>query len=125
MAVLTLSGVHIARVADLSTVVRLNAGVELEQSGGRMVRRVSGANGRQRSIRRPGRAISLSVTAPRIDRTTRETLEAWEGDTCLLRDGRGRVVFGFYAEPDFEELPGPPLCDVQLLFQSLTVDLFA
>jgi hypothetical protein len=125
VAAVHLAGVYLARIADLGTVLRLNRGVALEEGGGRRARQSVGANGRLRLIRRPGVNRPLTVKASRVDRRTRELLYVWEAQEALLRDGRGRVVFGFYVEPDIVELPGLPVCDVTLRFQPLSVEVFA
>lgn len=122
MASVTLLGVYLAPVADLTTQLHLNAGVELSDAPHSRVEARSYSAGRVRMITRPGQDRSLTVSVRRIDRATREQLEAWTGVLLLLRDGRGRKVYGFYATPAFAEQPGEPISAASLTFVQITHD---
>lgn len=122
MASVSLRGVYLAPVAAPSDLLRLNASVELSEvrslPGG--FRR--GANGRTRLIRRAGSDRQLQVSVRRADRATRERIKDWSGLLLLLRDGRGRKVYGSYLDPKFSERPGLPVTDITLTFVELSFD---
>ena len=122
MATVTLSGVYLASVTDLSDVLRLNAGVELSDAPAARVEARRYSAGRVRMVSRPGQDRALSVSARRVDRTTREQIEAWTGLLLLLRDGRGRKAYGFYNAPTFREQPGLAYSDVSLTFVQVSHD---
>lgn len=122
MASVTLQGIYLAPVSDLSNVLHLNAGAGLSESSNARAEARAYAAGRIRRVKRVGKDRTLALTARRIDRTTREQLDSWAGELLLLRDGRGRKVYGFYAQPQFAEQPGLPVCDVSLAFVQVTHD---
>ena len=120
MASVQLQGVYLARVADLSTTLRLNAGVEIASAETVRGGFRNYAGGRVRLITMPGRDRRVTVSARRIDRATREQLTAWAGQLLLLRDGRGRKMYGAFLEPSFTEQQGLPFCSAALTFVEVT-----
>jgi len=54
------------------------------------------AGGRRRVVSRAGKLRNLSVTFPTIIGAQVETLVGWAGQTVLLRDKRGRLVWCVY-----------------------------
>jgi len=54
------------------------------------------AGGRRRVVSRAGKMRNLSVTFPVITSAQWETLVGWAGETVLLRDKRGRIVWCVY-----------------------------
>lgn len=122
MATVTLRGIYLAPIADLTDVLHLNAGVELSDGPDARAEGRRYAGGRVRLIGRVGKDRGLAVRARRIDRATREQLDEWAGVPLLLRDGRGRKVYGFYSAPQFTEQPGLPVCDVALTFVEISHD---
>jgi len=54
------------------------------------------AGGRRRVVSRVGKLRNLSVTFPVLTGAQVETLVGWAGQTVLLRDKRGRLVWCVY-----------------------------
>jgi hypothetical protein len=122
MASVNFRGIYLSRVTDLSDVLRLNATVGLSEARSIPGSFRRGANGRTRLIRRAGLDRSMSVSIGRADRTVRAVLEQWAGELLLLRDGRGRKVYGSYLSPQFAEKPGLPFTAISLTFVELSYD---
>ena len=123
MASVTLYGVWLAPVSDLTDTLVLNGGTTAAGTVGVQgdFRRYAG--GRVRLIRQAGQDESVAVSVSHVSRTTREQLNAWAGETLLLRDGRGRLVFGTYLAVDATENPGLPYCDLSLTFTEITTTI--
>jgi hypothetical protein len=120
MTQITLSGVYLAPVSDLSDLLILNAGVKLTGASGVVGEFRRYAGGVTRLIQRTGGTKTATVTATRVSRTTREKLAGWVGVTLLLRDGRGRCIYGSFLSIDEGENPGPAYCDVSFAFNEIT-----
>lgn len=116
MSQLNLQGVFLHRVAEPAVFVRLNAGVTVAGSNTVRGEFRTYAAGRVRLVTRPGRSRMVEVAARRVDRPTRETLDDWAGQLLLLRDGRGRKVYGSYLEAAVVEQPGQAFCDLSFEF---------
>lgn len=123
MSQITLQGVYIAPVSSLSTLTILNAAVNVSAVPGVLgdFRRYAG--GRIRLITRVGTDHSVSVSITHADRATRETLTALAGQTILLRDGRGRCVYGSFLTLDVQETQGLPYCDLGFTLSEITTDV--
>lgn len=75
--------------------------------------------GRRRVVRRPGRSKTITATFP----TTRERIaqfEEWVGETVMLRDPVGRLIFGVYFEVGQDETDGGEWVDVSLVIEEIT-----
>lgn len=121
MAYVTLQGVYLAPVDDYSLQTVLNAGVQpLSDRSGVLgeFRRFDG--GRVRLITQAGSERGLAVAVSYANRTTRELLDTWKGKTLLLRDGRGRLVFGSFLTLEVTEQVGLPYCDIAFEFVEIT-----
>jgi hypothetical protein len=123
MSHVDLTGVYIAPVSSLSTLTILNAGVTLSEGYGVPgdFRRYAG--GRMRLVTRVGSSTSVSVAITHADRTTREALAALAGQTILLRDGRGRAIYGSFLALDVQESQGLPYCDLAFTLNEITTDV--
>jgi hypothetical protein len=116
MASIQLYGVWIAPADDLGDQLVLNAAVSLTGSKARAGEVRTYADGRQRLILGAAAPAGASVSAARVDRTTREWLDSHIGDLMLLRDGRGRLLWGSYLALDAEEQPGLPYSSLSFDF---------
>lgn len=124
MAYVTLTGVYLAPVDDYTLQTVLNAGVQpLSDRTGVIGEFRRFAGGRVRLITQSGTERGLAVTVSRATRTTRELLDSWKGQTLLLRDGRGRLVFGSYLTLEVTEQVGLPYCDLAFEFVEITTDV--
>lgn len=121
MATVTLRGVYLARVSNLADLLVLNAGVTVAGVESKRGEFRTYAGGRVRLITKAGRGRTVQVSAAHTDRPTRERLNAWAGELLLLRDGRGRKMYGSYLELAAADQPGPGLCTVTFAF--VAVDL--
>lgn len=121
MATVTLETLWLNDAADLSDYLafpymsKLN--VQTSQSG--EVRR--GASGRLRAFSRAGRSREFTVDLPNLTRTEVEWLEEHIGRTLLVRDDRGRKMYGVYftLPDDAHQYDGES--DVQLALSEVTV----
>lgn len=81
------------------------------------------AQGRRRIITRTGSAQTLTATLRQVTSAELDTLEDWRGDLLMLRDHRGRLVFGTFfdmAVTDYTDRSG---YDVAITFQQVTTTL--
>lgn len=81
------------------------------------------AAGRSRIVARPGRRDSVPLVLSQITTADAITLEEdWPGLELMLRDPRGRLWWGFYADARVEEhaSPSEDLHVVSLTFQRTT-----
>lgn len=78
------------------------------------------AAGRLRTITRVGEAQNIGATLRLVSDTDLEQLKTWLGALLLVRDHRGRLMFGTYfklAVVDYEDRSG---YDVTVTFQQVT-----
>jgi hypothetical protein len=122
MASITLQGVYLAPVTDLSDTLRINAGAQVSESPDARAEGRRYSAGRVRMVKRVGKDRQVPLSFRRIDRATREQLDEWSGTLLLLRDGRGRKLYGFYSTVSFQEQPGLAFCDASLTFTRVTHD---
>lgn len=95
MATVTLDYLYLHRASDPSEFLALDLDAEtVTKSKSGEVRRL--ASGRRRAVVRSGSSLSISVELQMVTRSDREVVEAWvaEGALLMLRDPRGRVVWG-------------------------------
>ena len=79
------------------------------------------AGGRRRLITEPSTSRTATVTAANIDRTVADQIVDRRGTVQLVRDGRGRVLFGSFLEVSLEETPGrKDLVSVSLTIHEVT-----
>lgn len=78
------------------------------------------AGGRERLTTRAGAPQALNVSLPAVDRTTIAWLEDHKGALVMVRDPRGRLVWGAYFDLDVDEKPGGVLPDVSFSLRSVT-----
>ena len=64
------------------------------------------AGGRRRLITGPAKPRTASVTAQNIDRAIADEIVSRRGSVQMVRDGRGRVLFGTFFEVSLDETPG-------------------
>jgi len=123
MTMIVLTGVYLAPVSDLSDILVLNAALELSGVSGVMGEFRPYAGGVWKLIRRTGRIKGASVSVTRASRVTREQLALWAGETLLLRDGRGRCLYGSFLSVDEGENTGLPFCDLSFAFNEITTSV--
>ena len=121
MTILTLTKLHIASVADLSDQVIIQAqGFSTQVTDSTTIRRYS--QGRDRAISTPGRTLAFPVTCVHVSRADYLELEERSGTAQLLRDTRGRRVFGLIsALTGTEARAYDRMSGVSFTFTSLTV----
>lgn len=124
MAGITLDRLYLHRADDLATYLAFyTSGRGDQRSLDGEVRAY--ANGRNRIITRAGTARSLPVTVRQATDADLDTLEEWRGELLMLRDHRGRLVYGTYftlAVADYKDRSG---YDVSLEFVESTHDFEA
>lgn len=107
MAEITLTDLWLHDATDLSSFVQLPlnklSSVQGEVAGS--VRRYAG--GRLRFIRRPGDKDSLNVSLVMVSQTTADSINDWTGKLLMLRDPKGRKLFGTYRNVSIGEKAGP------------------
>lgn len=120
MASVTLAEFYIHDAADLSDHVMSHGfgSASYTDVGAGEVRTYAG--GRRRVIRRKGRGQTYELTMPAVSSTVIGWLEEHIGSTVLIRDPRGRKVWGVYFSTDMDYKPGPVAPDVSLTIQSVT-----
>lgn len=102
MASVTLTDLWLHSAADHSDFVRLAQNAEAEVYDQPVeVRRY--ANGRLRSVTRPGTQQTLTFTLPLVSRSDYDELLSRVGSLQLLRDQRGRILWGIIGEVDGDE----------------------
>jgi hypothetical protein len=121
MTSISLTGVWLSPVSDPTDVLTLNRGVSVSDSAGVRGDFRPYAGGRVRLISRAGSVKSVQVSVMHADRTTREALDALTGVPLMLRDGRGRLVFGSYLSLEVEEQQGLPYCDLSFTLTEITI----
>lgn len=72
------------------------------------------AGGRFRSISVEGLLGTQTFTMRDVTDADIETLKSWIGETVLVRDNRGRRMFGTYYEVGYSDRMSPGLYDVAL-----------
>lgn len=120
MASITLSELWLHNGADLADYVTSQgfASQSSDRSARGEVRTYAG--GRQRIIRRAGTPDRITVTLPSVSRAVVTWLEDHAGQLCLLRDPRGRKIWGTFWTVSVSEKAGSALPDVSLELQSVT-----
>lgn len=119
MASVTLTEIWLHDASDPDSYVRLPLQEIAEQSQSHVeVREFAG--GVLRTITRPIRRVSYPVRLVQVPSATVETLRGWEGTTLMLRDVRGRLVFGVFAGLEVSDWRGEGSHDVQFTFQTVT-----
>lgn len=78
------------------------------------------AGGRERLHRRPGAPRVLNVSMPAVSRAVIDWLEEHADTLVMLRDPRGRLVWGAYGDVSVDEEPGPVLPPVSFTLRSVT-----
>lgn len=82
------------------------------------VRRYAG--GRKRSIRRAGKLRTLTVDLRFVTRAQLESLRKLQGKLIMLRDNKGRVVFGVYHDINIDDRRTDKDAGVTLNIQEVT-----
>lgn len=81
------------------------------------------AAGRRRAITRPGTSRTLFLGLDLAERVDIVQLQAWEGAVVMLRDPRGRKLWGIYDGLTVDELSGQEqVANVTLVFVEVTWD---
>jgi hypothetical protein len=80
------------------------------------------AGGRRRSVSRPGTWTEVDVSLEWITTAERETVESWLEELVLLRDPRGRNVWGRYFSTSDDEHPPTEFVTVSFRLEELTID---
>lgn len=119
MASVDLDRAWIHRTDDLSVYVSAFSADwdDVEQIPGE-VRRYAG--GRLRIVSRPGKQQVLSVTLRYVPLVSIETLRSWAGSLLLVRDKRGRKLYGTFFSTEVSDLKGVAYADVTLEFSQVT-----
>jgi hypothetical protein len=121
MASIDLEQVWVHDAGDLASFVRLPVR-ELEAAPTRRVEAREYASGRLRRISRPAHHITVSITARLLSRGMVDRLDAWTGETLMLRDPRGRKLWGFFRELGVTEHAWTDRADVAFRFVAITQD---
>lgn len=119
MASVTLDRVWLHRAGELGTYLRFFSTDRTDQrntSGD--VRMYSG--GRLRSVTRTGSRQQLGLTLRQVSDDALVTLEDWRGALLLLRDHRGRLLWGSYFALDVTDYQDRSGYDVSLTFLQVT-----
>lgn len=105
--------------ADLDTWVRLRlrAFNEVSEKEGE-VRAYAG--GRRRAVSRVGDLRTFKIDIGRATRADVDQLREWTGTTVLVRDPRGRLVWGVYWAVEIEEWRSADVADVTLQVKEVT-----
>jgi hypothetical protein len=120
LASIELTGLWLALVSDLETQLHFTQ-VSIEPTYGVRGGLRHYANGVVRFITSSGKDRSVDVEIREVSRPDRETLEAWYGELALLRDSRGRILFGVFPEISAPERQGSAgICDVSFTFGATT-----
>lgn len=78
------------------------------------------AGGRMRIVSRPRRQQTLSVTLRYVPLADIDTLRDWAGDVLMLRDKRGRKLYGTFFTSTVKDLKGVAYADVEFTFSQVT-----
>lgn len=78
------------------------------------------AGGVERLVTRPGTPRTLDVSMPQVARDVIAWLEDHAGQVVMVRDPRGRLVWGMYSRVAVSEEAGPVLPDVSFTLRSVT-----
>lgn len=78
------------------------------------------AGGRLRVIRRATQRRTLKVTLRYVPLADIDTLRGWAGDVLMVRDKRGRKMFGTFFSSQVSDLKGLTYADVTLEFQQVS-----
>lgn len=87
------------------------------------------SGGNVRKTRQPGYQAKLSATVQAVTPAQRVLLEyssddpftpGWLGETCCIRDFRGRKFYGYWDAPSIAEHGYNGECDVQLTFTQIS-----
>ena len=119
MASVALTDLWLHDASDLSDSVTLwlaDEKASVSQAGA--VRRY--ANGRLRAVTRVGQRESVQVTVHLSDRTQLDQLRDWCGSLLMLRDKRGRKLWGSYFDLDVTELVPSTFVSVAFTFHQTT-----
>lgn len=118
----TLDDVWIHKGDDPSTYVRCSytrpARENVDREG--EVRRYAG--GRFRSIAQVGRRKEVTFTLTWVSNADFDTLASWAGDLVMVRDARGRLVWGVYQSADINDRRAYKEGDVTLTVTEVTHD---
>lgn len=119
MATVTLDRVYLHLASSLATYLTFfTAGRSDQRSVQGGVRRY--ANGRLRSVVRTGTMQQLPLTLLKVTDANLVTLDSWQGTLLLLRDVRGRVLFGSYYSLNVDDYEDRSGYSVSLTFQQVT-----
>lgn len=119
MASVTLTRLWLHDAADLSDFITVRTAElgEVPAVHGE-VRRY--ANGNLRAVRRAGTARQVRVRLRPSVRSDVDQIAAWTGRRLMLRDSRGRKLWGVYWDPQVTEVPGVDRADVSFTFEQVT-----
>lgn len=123
MPAVTLDRLWLHKADDLDTYLRFFTGPGRDDTRGTAGEVRVYAQGRRRIITRTGSAQALTATLRQVTSAELTTLEGWRGDLLMLRDHRGRLLFGTFfdmAVTDYADRSG---FDVALTFQQATTTL--
>lgn len=120
MASIRLDTVLLGPVDDLTSQVRLDV-ASLRERDGKAGEVRTYANGRRRHVARAGRQRTVTVQAEVLrNRVLLHSLRSWEGQTVLLRDPRGRKVYGVFFDLEIDENITADLATVSLTLTETT-----
>ena len=106
MATVTTEDVWIHDAADLDDYIRLDHAVAISHTPSARATRRRYAGGRTRSVTRVGVVSDLTVQAEFVTLEQEQWLESKAGRRLVLRDMRGRIVWGMIPDPSFAEMGG-------------------
>ena len=120
MAFVTLTHLWIHLDSDRSQYVRFDGFTTEGETSERLGRLWEGAGGNSRIIRRPNKRVTLNLAFPSVPREDALQVKSWEGEVVLLRDPRGRKMWGTFFAVTIDERHGPLNPNVSFTFQQLT-----
>lgn len=121
MASITLDTLFLHDATDLSAYVAFDADlVSLSERASHSGEVRTYAGGRQRLITRPGEPRTINVKFEYVSPSEQQALRDWIGVLLLLRDPRGRKVYGVFHEMDVSERNPIDYTDINFAFQQVT-----
>lgn len=119
MAIVLLNRLWLHDAANLADNVAIRVQqIDEEKSVDGDVRKYAG--GRLRSVSSAGTRRTVEVELRLIERADVDTVKGWVGRKLMLRDPRGRKIFGVFHEVEVEEWPARDRATVTFTFEELS-----
>lgn len=120
MASIQLDGVWVHDFSDFSDYVVLlyASGLQRQRSTDTDVQKLAG--GRLRAVRRAGTKDTWDLSAAALDRDQVAWLEARAGQTVMVRESRGNILFAVFPDVTVDEHDYDAEADVSVTLQEVT-----